>query len=72
MRAVTGHLPEPSVSTVAAHVAPAAPVAPVAPVAPELDLSTAARVCSDMARVLDAGDLPGLLARLPAFWMRLA
>ena len=27
------------------------------------DLSTAARVCSDMARVLDAGDLPGLLAR---------
>ena len=30
---------------------------------PTLDLSTAARVCSDMARVLDAGDLPALLAR---------
>lgn len=64
VRVVTGHLPEPIVSS-----APVAPVAsngsnaPNAPNAPELDLSTAARVCSDMARVLDAGDLPGLLAR---------
>ena len=30
---------------------------------PVVDLPTAARVCSDMARVLDAGDLPGLLSR---------
>ena len=55
VRALTGRRPEPAVTS--------APVAPVAPVAPALDLSTAARVCSDMARVLDAGDLPGLLAR---------
>ena len=52
VRALTGRRPEPAVTS-----------APVAPVAPALDLSTAARVCSDMARVLDAGDLPGLLAR---------
>ena len=49
VRALTGRRPEPAVTP--------------APVAPALDLSTAARVCSDMARVLDAGDLPGLLAR---------
>ena len=70
VRAVTGHFPEPSVASVqvalSAPVAPAAPFAPDAPLAPgapDLDLSSAARVCSDMARVLDAGDLPGLLAR---------
>jgi hypothetical protein len=56
VRVVTGHVPEPL-------SAPVALSAPSAPLAPELDLSTAARVCSDMARVLDAGDLPGLLAR---------
>jgi hypothetical protein len=43
---------------------PVAPVAPAAPVAPDLDLSGAAKVCADMARVLDASDLPGLLLRL--------
>jgi len=58
VRALTGRRPEPAVTS-----APVAPVAHDAPVAPALDLSTAARVCSDMARVLDAGDLPGLLAR---------
>lgn len=35
-----------------------------APVTPVLDLPGAAKVCADMARVLDAGDLPGLLLRL--------
>jgi hypothetical protein len=59
VRALTGRRPEPAVTS--------APVAPstcrTCTVAPALDLSTAARVCSDMARVLDAGDLPGLLAR---------
>ena len=57
VRVVTGRIPDASSAPVVA------PAAPVAPLAPELDLSTAARVCSDMARVLDAGDLPGLLAR---------
>jgi hypothetical protein len=83
VRVVTGRVPEPSSAAVApaapaapvapsAPSAPSAPYAPSAPLAPELDLSTAARVCSDMARVLDAGDLPGLLARaagvLDAAW----
>jgi hypothetical protein len=36
---------------------------PATRLAPVVDLSVAARVCSDMARVLDAGDLPGLLGR---------
>jgi hypothetical protein len=49
--------------------APAPVVTPVAtlpverPVLSEVELASAARLCSDMARVLDAGDLPGLLAR---------
>jgi GAF domain len=30
---------------------------------PSIDLTKAARVCTDLARVLDAGDLPGLLTR---------
>jgi hypothetical protein len=49
---------------------PAAPLpAPVAaeavppPVAPRVNLVEASRVCSDLARVLDAGDVQGLLAR---------
>jgi hypothetical protein len=66
VRVVTGRLPEPSSAGLSAAVAPVVPVAPNVPNvpnAPGLDLSTAARVCSDMARVLDAGDLPGLLAR---------
>lgn len=40
-----------------------APVPSPAPAEPRVDLSAAARVCADMARVLDAGDIPALLSR---------
>lgn len=42
---------------------PARPAPPPPPPAPSVDLSATARVCSDMARVLDPADLPGLLER---------
>jgi GAF domain-containing protein len=73
VRAVTGTLPTVVEQPFRAEMSlpTAAPVEQIAslstptaaPFEPTLDLSTAARVCSDMARVLDAGDLPGLLSR---------
>lgn len=42
---------------------PAPPAKPVPPARPAVDLTAASRVCADLARVLDAGDIPGLLAR---------
>jgi hypothetical protein len=44
--------------------APAQPVAE--PAAPAVDLPEAARICADLARVLDGGDIPALLARAAA------
>jgi GAF domain len=63
--------PEPSISEAPAPPAPAAPAvaAPalpqiqLAPAPPAVDLPAAARVCAELARVLDAGDIPGLLSR---------
>ncbi len=46
-----------------AETAPALPTVPSAPAAPDVDFTLAARVCADMARVLDAGDLIALLGR---------
>jgi hypothetical protein len=66
--AATGRRPESfsraESAAVAAPYAPPAPSAPSAPHAPDLDLVGAAKVCADMARVLDASDLPGLMLRL--------
>jgi hypothetical protein len=50
----------PPVSTFAANAAPVEK----AEDAPTVDLPGAAKVCADMARVLDASDLPGLMLRL--------
>ncbi len=61
-------LPRQPIERPAAQPAPPLP-APVAaeavpqPVAPRVNLVEASRVCSDLARVLDAGDVQGLLAR---------
>jgi hypothetical protein len=60
--------PDPASAKVVAPPAPVAvaspqrPAPPPAP-APAVDLAATARVCSDMARVLDPADLPGLLER---------
>ena len=43
--------------------APAMAEAPLLAVVPAVDLHAAARVCAEMARVLDAADLPDLLSR---------
>jgi hypothetical protein len=67
--AVTGRLPtfaaeSNAVDEPARYTTPVPPVAQPAPLAASVDLPGAAKVCADMARVLDAGDLPGLLLRL--------
>ncbi|HEX6212435.1 MAG TPA: hypothetical protein VF136_16770 [Methylomirabilota bacterium] len=52
--------------TAPADAAPPAPTAEAPPAPPAVDLTAAAGVCADLARVLDAGDLPDLLARAAA------
>ena len=49
--------PAPAVTT------PALQQIHVPPAPPAVDLPAAARVCAELARVLDAGDIPGLLSR---------
>ena len=64
--AVTGRRPE-SFSTEGAGTAQGAAATQASSPAPAetlVDLSGAAKVCADMARVLDASDLPGLMLRL--------
>ena len=65
VRLFTGTRPKAAIETASApaETAPALPTIPEAPVAPDVDLTLAARVCADMARVLDAGDLITLLGR---------
>ena len=64
--AVTGRRPESFSAEDAASAQGAAATRASAPARPEtlVDLPGAAKVCADMARVLDASDLPGLMLRL--------
>ena len=55
--------PAPPAPAAPAVAAPALPPIHAAPAPPAVDLPAAARVCAELARVLDAGDIPGLLSR---------
>jgi hypothetical protein len=62
--AVTGRRPETFAAVAEVPPAPGETVAAAAPALAVVDLPGAAKVCADMARVLDASDLPGLMLRL--------